>query len=536
MKKSLLPILLVLFSIQIFAQNWGEIQKVSASDRAGYDYFGGAVAIDGNYAIVGAYLEEDSVTNENAGAAYIFEKDANGNWVEVEKLRASDYSMGDEFGNSVAVSGDYAVVGAHKEMHDLTGGNPTYVAGSAYIFKRDGSGNWNEVQKIVPSDRNWAAIFGCSVSISGNTIVVGAFGDSEDVTGLNYKYSAGAAFIFEKDGSGVWNETQKIVASDRDSYAYFGLSVSIDGDILLVGSPSNKYAVGSGDTLIDCGAAYFFEKGTSGTWVEAQKVCAADRAYDDSFAESVSLSNNYAIIGAQGQDEDATGGNFLNHSGAAYIFEKNGSGVWNQAKMMVASDRSLYGGSMGATVDIDSNVAIAGARYERNDANGTNDILSAGAAYIFIRDGSGNWQHANKIVASDRAQQDEFGYSVAIDGDNILVSAKLNCYDAAGNNFLGMAGSAYFFLPNNIGVAENAFESQLKVYPNPTSRKVTIDLGSAYSGVSISVVNLIGQTILTKKYENTQFLDVEINGATGVYFVKVNTKNGNKAVIKILKE
>ena len=121
--------------------NWGETQKLVAEPRVNYDYFGWSVAMSGNYAIVGVYGD-----TSQQGSAYIFERDSNGNWGQTKKLSASDKASGDRFGWSVAMSGNYAIVGANK--NDDTVSN----SGSAYIFQRDTDGNWGETQKLLPSD------------------------------------------------------------------------------------------------------------------------------------------------------------------------------------------------------------------------------------------------------------------------------------------------------------------------------------------------------------------------------------------------
>ncbi len=156
--------------------------KIQASDKEASDQFGGSVSISGDRAIVGAHLEDTG--GSDAGAAYIFER-SSGVWSEAAKIQASDIEATDFFGRSVSISGDRATVGASSE--DTGGSN----AGAAYIFERNTSGVWSEVTKIQASDKQADDKFGESVSISGERVIVGAF--LEDASGL----SAGAAYIFE---------------------------------------------------------------------------------------------------------------------------------------------------------------------------------------------------------------------------------------------------------------------------------------------------------------------------------------------------
>jgi len=208
--------------------NWGWKTRVKANDPQADDMFGWSVSISGDTAIVGAFLEDTG--EENAGAAYIFARDQGGadGWGEIQKIQASDKQAGDQFGNSVSLSGDTAIVGAFRED---TGGDD---AGAAYIFGRDqgGTDNWGEIKKIQASDKQANDRFGNSVSISGDTAIVGA---PYENTGGNF---SGAAYIFDRDqgGSDNWGEIQKIQASDKQVGDQFGISVSISGDTAIVGA------------------------------------------------------------------------------------------------------------------------------------------------------------------------------------------------------------------------------------------------------------------------------------------------------------
>jgi len=255
MKKSLLNVSLklslIFCSLLIIvpiaeAQTWNEIMKSVASDRGSTDNFGYSVAISGDYAIVGAHLESEDANGANtatySGSVYILKKDQGGtdNWGEVTKIVASDRASSDRFGTSVCIDGEYAVVGAFVEDHDANGANTLSNAGSAYIFKKDqgGTDNWGQVKKIVASDRAAIDQFGFSVSISGDYVLIGADRESEDANGANTLYDAGSAYIFNKNQGGTdnWGQVKKIVASDRNIGDGFGKSVFIDGEYAIVGA------------------------------------------------------------------------------------------------------------------------------------------------------------------------------------------------------------------------------------------------------------------------------------------------------------
>ena len=226
MKRIILLLIILILIQDSYAQLWNQVQKAVASDRAITDRFGSSVSISGDYAIVGAPQEDHDVFGNNnlinSGSAYIFERNSNGTWNQVQKIVASNRHYEDYFGCSVSISMNYLVVGAYREDHDSAGVNGMQSTGSAYIYERDASGTWNQVQKIVASDRALQDQFGSSVSISGNNIIIGAPREDEDASGLNTIPSAGSAYIFKRDNNGIWNQVQKIVASDRNNADWFG--------------------------------------------------------------------------------------------------------------------------------------------------------------------------------------------------------------------------------------------------------------------------------------------------------------------------
>jgi hypothetical protein len=279
---------------------WTEQQKLKASDPGTGDHFGVSVSIssDGNTCIVGS-------SAGSMGAAYVFSKTGS-TWTEQQKITSDDIQLGDEFGNSVAISGDgnTCIVGAYFED------SPSSNTGAAYVFARSGSpGVWTQQEKLLASDRSGDDHFGNSVAISGdgNTAIVGAH--YEDTGGVE----AGAAYIFTRTGSPEWSEQQKIQSSDIDSNDQFGQDVSLNdnGNTAIVGA---RYVNIGGSTT---GAAYIFTR-AGATWSEQQKILASDKGSGDYFGTSVSLSNDglSTIIGAWGED---TGGS---RAGAAYIFTK----------------------------------------------------------------------------------------------------------------------------------------------------------------------------------------------------------------------
>lgn len=439
-----------------YGQVFSEILKVAAFDRASSDRFGWSVDISGNYAIIGAYADDFGGADPNMGSAYIFEKEGIADWTFVQKIFASDQDDYDRFGWSVAIDGDYAVIGAYAEDHNLADADLQSRAGSAYIFERDGDGTWNEVQKIIASDRDEDDEFGWAVDISGNTIAVGAHYESHDESGLNYIYHTGSVYLFERGGDGVWDETQKIVASDRsadidfpdgggggdDLSDQFGGSLSISGDYLIVGAHHHDYNAAGGAPLNEAGAAYIFER-SGGVWSEVEKLDNADRATEDRFGYSVSIDGNYAIVGAHTEDQNAVGAATLGNAGSVYVFERD-AGDWDQVQKIVPSDRNS-GDRFGWDVSIDDTVFVVGAVRANTDEFDEVSLSDAGAAYTFYLDDSDTWVELNKIDASDRQAEDELGASVAVSGSGIIVGAYQQDYNPSGLDEISNAGAAYFY-------------------------------------------------------------------------------------------
>ena len=444
MRKHLILLIFIIPYLAI-AQSWEEVYKLTASDRGLEDQFSSSISVYGNYAIVGALTEdEDDMGNNtfsNAGSAYIYEKGNDGSWTEKQKLVALDRDIEDQFGYAVAIYNNYAVVGAWAEDHDENGNNSMSLAGSAYIFKRNSSGKWNQIQKIVASDRFGADQFGSSVAIYGDYIVVGTYREDEDESGTNTLSEAGSIYIYQKQSNGNWVEVQKVTPSDRGAGDRFGWSLAISEEQIIVGAYREDEDLSGSNTMSNAGAAYIFEKNTNGLWVESQKIIASDRNSEDQFARSVDIDKNIVVVGALTDDEDETNSNFLNASGSAYIFEKNQSGNWIEVQKIVANDRS-DNDFFGVGVAISHENILVGSMSRKN-SNGVDSVYNAGAAYFFKKNNSGIWEEISKKVASDRDVEDLYGQNVALYNNTALISAKWEDEDYLGVNTLNRSGSAY---------------------------------------------------------------------------------------------
>ncbi|PHS64797.1 MAG: hypothetical protein COB12_07725 [Flavobacterium sp.] len=430
------------------------------SDRDIEDRFGKSVSISGNYAIVGAggndTDENGNFPKKNTGSAYIFEREnSNSPWIFKQKLVAPDRDVDDGFGSSVAISGNYAIIGAAEEdHHDINSNTFLDAAGSAYIFERKTVApyNWEFKQKIVASNRVEKNRFGGGVSISGNYIIVGAAWDGP--RGVTYGWGAGSAYIFERC-VGIWYFSQKLQASDRTAGDLFG-TVSISGNHAIVGAFREDEDENGSSTINDAGSAYIFERDpsaalcNSNAWKQKQKIVASDREDGDRFGYSVAISGDYVIVGAYTEDDDEFGSNPLNFAGSAYIFERTSRGFkpWKQTKKIVPSDRAEEV-NFGQSVAIEGNYGLVGAN--RHDAGTGVSSNNTGAAYFLERDSSPNgtsnaWSlYSPKIVSNDLAKYDNFGISVAVSGCSTLIGARFEGEDVNLGNTIYRAGSAYFF-------------------------------------------------------------------------------------------
>jgi len=373
-------------------------------------------------------------------------------------LKASNSDVGDRFGSSVAISGEIVVVGAPLEESNATGVNGNQSdnsaphSGAAYIFERVG-GVWSQQAYLKASNADVGDLFGHSVAISGELVVVGTYTERSSATGVNGNESdnsargSGAAYIFERVG-GVWSQQAYLKASNSESGDAFGWSLAISGELVVVGASfedSNAIGVNgnqSSNGAGGSGAAYIFER-VGGVWSQMAYLKASNTDQSDQFGASVAISDELVIVGAPGEDGNAVGvngdetGNSRTSSGAVYVFER-ASGVWSQQAYLKASNADVDDG-FGVSVAIFGELAVVGARHESSNATGVNgnefnnSVFHSGAAYIFERV-SGVWSQNAYLKASNTDVDDEFGLSVAISGERVIVGAWQESSNAIGVN------------------------------------------------------------------------------------------------------
>lgn len=389
----------ILVCAPLLAQDFYEIeQELIASDPGGNDHFGVSVDVDGNTAAVGAEFEDTG--GSNAGAVYVYTK-TGPNWVQQQKVTPNDPSAGKQFGRSVALDGDTLAVGAIGE---------NTFTGAIYVFTRT-AGVWSQQDKLVPSDAGIAKFIGTSVALDGDTIAAGSNGGQSattsvavfvrnagvwseqallrasnegegDVFGISVAidgdtvivggtgadpapagHGSGIAYAFVRSVTDFWSEQTIFIHSDAVADDSFGSSVAIDGDTAVIGARNHE----GGDS--NSGAAYIFERvGTA--WSETGKLLPGDPAFSGNFGASCDIQGATIVVGAQG---NLVGGV---NSGAAYVYETDGGG-WSEHQKLF-HDNPAPIDEFGFSVAFDGTSILVGGRQERFP-------VVPGLAFVFAR-------------------------------------------------------------------------------------------------------------------------------------------------------
>jgi hypothetical protein len=439
---------------------WTQQDKLTAATGAAGDFYGGAVAISGDTAIVGACFN-DVGGNANQGSVYVYTRSA-GVWTQQDKLTAGDGAADDLFGFSVALDGDTVMIGAH-----LADGSAGANQGAAYVFTRS-AGVWSQSQKLSAPDPEGGATFGVSVALDAGTAVIGASGKTE-----RGNASAGAAYAFTRS-SGTWTAQQKLLPDISAVDNFFGAAVAVSGETALVGAFGDDIDVNANQ-----GAAVVFTR-SAGVWTKQERLTAADGSAEDKFGFSVALSGDIAVIGVIG--DDLSGEN----QGSAYVFARSGA-AWSQQSRLFAAEGEA-GDTFGAPVAVSGDAFLIGASFDDVDGN-----ANQGMASIFmICQGLAEQQ---KLTASNGGVTDSFGYSVAVSGDTAVVGSPFN--NVGGNVD---QGSAYVFVRNGAAWTQQQI--------------LTVANGAAsdFFGVSVSVS---GDTVAVGAYQD----DVGANADQGSVYI-----------------
>jgi hypothetical protein len=392
---------------------WLQLAELTPTVRTTNDWFGVSIAISGNTVVVGDF----DPNIETFGAVYVYVKPASGwtNMTQVAKLTSSD--NGEGFGTSVSISGNTVVVGAANTSNF---DDPQAGPGAAYVFVKPASGwtDMTETAKLTASDGQAGDAFGDSVSISRNTIAVGAF----FATDSSNNQFAGKAYVFVRP-SGGWtgdlNQTAELTASDSQLLNYMGASITTNGNNVVAGAYGHNNFQGVG---------YVFTKPTGG-WANATQTAeltASDGGGSNDFGFCAAMSGNTVLLGAPG-----AGGS----KGEGYVFVEPAGGWVNMTETAkLRTSAATSGDSFGQSAAISRNAAVVGAPGATVGGN-----FGQGAAYVFTKPSAGwtSTSHATELTASDGVGNDNFGASVGVSGKT-LVTGEI------GNS---NPGAAYVFGP-----------------------------------------------------------------------------------------
>ncbi|WP_193211276.1 Ig-like domain-containing protein [Luteolibacter marinus] len=360
---------------------WGQVATLIGADTIAGDRFGQAVAIDGDYMVIGA-PDADVPGANNAGAAYIFHRDpVNPNaWSQVAKLvsPAPNGSGGDSFGTGVAIQGSTVLVGAPNSNRS---GAPR--AGRAYAFVRGAGGptNWTLSQTLLATELRSSGLigdgefFGSSLALDGNTAVIGSHGANSGTNSANW--NTGAAYVFTRaDESSLWAEVKRLDefgAPDTPNYYGYGFSVDVSGDRIVVGvhspgNPSNSFKPGS---------ARIYERNAGGTnvWGLVSRIEPYQGIPSANFGYAVSISDDLVLIGAPGPNQTS-----VNLRGSVEVYRRTPgvTPVWTGIDRLTASEPSAAD-QYGTAVAIDGFIGVAGAPTDSVNAL---NILNAGSARV----------------------------------------------------------------------------------------------------------------------------------------------------------
>ena len=355
--------------------------RIYAQDGEAQEFFGHAVALEDNLALIGAW--QDSDKGRNAGAVYAYRLNEHAHWIQIQKIFALDGGRSDVFGYSLALSGKTAVIGAYKDFAIGV------LSGSAYVFDYY-DGVWHQTTKLTAEPGDNGRMFGYSVAIEGDNIIVGSYRGSgkEDYSGV--------AYMFDRE-SGVWQRKAKLMADDSHLEQRFGWSVALSSGTAVVG------AVWDSASHPRAGAVYTFIKEESGLWAQESKLTAIVKGERDHFGWSVAIEGNHLIVGAPGDNENGA------DAGAAYIFTRNQTSWAHLAKLLPSDGASAD--EFGYNVDLMNNYAIASA---------VND--GGGALYSFEYRNKA-WSEVSKLKSSFSSLGEHFGQDFSVDDNTILIGA-----------------------------------------------------------------------------------------------------------------
>ena len=463
-------------------------RKITASTRESRAEFGTSVAINNQFVAVGASREEVA-----KGAVYIHKKNGN-SWNFHQKITAPDGFEMAEFGGSLKFGNDFLVASAGRA--DI--GNMMR-AGALYIHDLNSDDQWHFAKKLIASDYDNDALLGVnptSISVYGNTIAAGAPGSNS---------WNGAVYIFENNG-GDWVETQKITSPESVDFGNFGIGVSLFGNYLVIGASGINNSTGK---------IYIYKKNNSAQWMLHQSLTSSDHFENSYFGNSVSMYNNELVVGAY--TESNTG-----NTSMAYVFKINDNGNWEETQKISSYDSSEYTYFAWMCELSDDKLLISSPHLYGNEP---------GRTLLYKKESQNNWEFDKELKPQDDVSRDFYGWSIAMNNDEIIVGSSRDDFDDTDDNELDDAGSAYIFSSSNLATDENDLSrNEVKIYPNPAK-----DLINITSKKEISLIEILERS--GRRISESKECDINISHLPqGVYIMKIKFSNGNSSIQKLIKQ
>ncbi len=381
------------------------VQYLKAHDAAPWDRLGYALAVDGDRMAVGAPGAQFGARDAPAGGGvvYIFERDAAGAWLEVDRLASVGTEQYDDFGASVALAGDLLAVGAPSEADlmppdSLVPAGAAHTVGAVHLFELH-DGRWREVAWLQAQRPDHEVYFGVSLAFDGRRLVVGAPRDSVGGDAPADWRPVGVAYVFERGADGAWRQAARLVADDPQRDADFGRSVALDGDRVIVGAPLEG----------ERGAVYVFEAGGPG-WSRAARLTPADWRGEGRFGGTLAAGDGRFVVGVARRPMGASVISRSLHFGrAVFVYEA----VDAEPAVLTGPEWSGFGAGL----------ALHGSQLLVGAPISADDPRDAGAALLFVRDAAGGWSQAARLTAPNRAAHGVFGWAVAFDRGRPVIGA-----------------------------------------------------------------------------------------------------------------
>ena len=393
---------------------FNEVKKFTASDASPGDLFGSGVSVGDDVFLVSSnYHDCDNGRREGCGSAYVFKYNGN-EWIEEDRLTASDTHPHQLFG-SVSLITDYmAVIGARGDN-----ANNNW-AGAAYVFKYNGN-EWIEEDKLTASDGTKYGGFGSKVVGDGDVVVISS--PWHDCHAGYGRDNCGSVYVFRYNGN-EWIEEAELISGEEyriGSGVQFGYSVAVANNVIVVGTPYIEK---------QRGAVYVFRY-NGNEWLKEAKLTPLERKIDASFGERIAIDSNSEVILVGSSYESDEYGN----TGAAYVFRYNGN-EWVEEQRLESPDPRQWD-FFGEDVSVDGEVIVTGAIGKICDGEGQD----CGAAYVFRYNGNEWMIEEDKLTASDGIDGDFFGKAIVLNGNKLFISSSAICENGHGEN----CGATYLF-------------------------------------------------------------------------------------------